>query len=162
MICSKCGATLPEGTAFCHKCGVRVSPEPQQVQARQADVPAANGSQNGYNTGSQNGYNGGNNAYGNAVPNAVNNNFNLYTGQEKRHLSVGDWMLRSLIVLIPFVGWLIYLIMLFVWSGDKTYDDTFRNWAKAQLIWMAIAVGIILLILIFTAILGAGLYSALL
>lgn len=35
--------------------------------------------------------------------------------------------------------------MLFVWSGDTTKEDTFRNWAKAQLIVMAISVGLTIL-----------------
>ena len=29
--------------------------------------------------------------------------------------------------------------MLFVWSGDTEKEDSFRNWAKAQLIVMGIA-----------------------
>lgn len=55
-------------------------------------------------------------------------------------ISVGGWIGRSLIPLIPVVGGIVYLIMLFVWSGDTKKEDTFRNWAKAQLIVMLVAV----------------------
>lgn len=63
-------------------------------------------------------------------------------------VSVGGWIGRSLIPYIPFVGGIIYLIMLFIWMGDKTKQETFRNWAKAQLVVMGIAVGLGLLFLI--------------
>ena len=59
-------------------------------------------------------------------------------GQVKESISVGGWIGRSLIPCIPLVGGLVYLIMLFVWSGDDRKEDTFRNWAKAQLIVMAV------------------------
>ena len=58
----------------------------------------------------------------------------------KEPISIGGWIGRSLIPCIPLVGSIIYLVMLFIWSGDKTKEDTFRNWAKAQLIIMLIVV----------------------
>ena len=56
----------------------------------------------------------------------------------KEPVSVGGWIGRSLIPFIPLVGGIVYLIMLFIWSGNKEKEETFRNWAKAQLIVMAI------------------------
>lgn len=63
-------------------------------------------------------------------------------------VSVGGWIGRSLIPYIPLVGGLVYLIMLFIWSGDHGKEETFRNWAKAQLILMAISVGLSLIFII--------------
>ena len=84
--------------------------------------------------------------------------------QEKKHVSVGGWILRGLISYIPCVGSIIYLIMLFVWSGDDSYDDSARNWAKAQLILLAIALGLavigIIIMILFPAVF-AGLIGAL-
>ena len=60
----------------------------------------------------------------------------------KESISVGGWIGRSLIPMIPLVGGIIYLVMLFIWSGDTKKEDTFRNWAKAQLIVMAIVIGL--------------------
>ena len=76
-------------------------------------------------------------------------------GQVKESISVGGWIGRSLIPCIPLVGGLVYLIMLFIWSGDDTKEDTFRNWAKAQLILMAIVlvlviIGVILCVTVFS------------
>ena len=61
-------------------------------------------------------------------------------------VSVGGWIGRTLIPCIPLVGGIVYLIMLFIWSGDTAKEETFRNWAKAQLIVTAIVLvlGIIL------------------
>ena len=68
-------------------------------------------------------------------------------------VSVGGWIGRSLIPLIPLVGGIVYLIMLFIWSGDSTKEETFRNWAKAQLIVMAI---VVVLSIIITIVFGVA------
>ena len=59
---------------------------------------------------------------------------------KKEPISVGGWIGRSLIPCIPVVGGIVYLIMLFIWSGDTKKEETFRNWAKAQLIVTAIVI----------------------
>ena len=90
-------------------------------------------------------------------PNCGNNLTNPVYPQDssKESISVGGWIGRSLIPCIPLVGSIVYLIMLFIWSGDQTKEDTFRNWAKAQLIVMAIVlvlviIGVILCVTVFS------------
>ena len=68
--------------------------------------------------------------------------YNPVAPAAKESISVGGWIGRSLIPFIPLVGGIVYLIMLFIWMGDTKKEDTFRNWAKAQLIVMAIVVGL--------------------
>lgn len=82
-----------------------------------------------------------------------------YTPAPKQPITVGGWIGRSLIPLIPFVGGLVYIIMLFIWGGDNTKEDTFRNWAKAQLIVMAISIGLGILLGIIIAAAGASILS---
>ena len=72
----------------------------------------------------------------------------------KESISVGGWIGRSLIPLIPVVGGIVYLIFLFVWSGDTKKEDTFRNWAKAQLIVMLVIV--VLIIVIVAVVIGVA------
>ena len=72
---------------------------------------------------------------------------------QKEPVSIGGWIGRSLIPLIPLVGGIVYLIMLFIWSGDTKKEDSFRNWAKAQLIVMAI---VIVLVIIIAVVFGAA------
>ena len=73
---------------------------------------------------------------------------------KKTPISVGGWIGRSLIPCIPLVGGIVYLIMLFIWSGDTKKEETFRNWAKAQLIITAI---ILVLAIIVAVVFGAAL-----
>jgi hypothetical protein len=74
---------------------------------------------------------------------------------QKEPISVGGWIGRSLIPMIPLVGGIVYLVMLFIWSGDVRKEDTFRNWAKAQLIVMAVVfvltiIGVVLCLTVFS------------
>ena len=73
----------------------------------------------------------------------------------KEPISVGGWICRSLIPMIPLVGGIVYLVMLFIWSGDVRKEDTFRNWATAQLIVMAVVlvlgiIGAVLCLTVFS------------
>lgn len=88
---------------------------------------------------------------GSSVPASYPNN---YQPASQEPITVGGWIGRTLIPLIPLVGGLVYLIMLFIWSGDTTKEETFRNWAKAQLIVMAISV---VLGIVFSALFGLAL-----
>ena len=64
----------------------------------------------------------------------------------KEPISVGGWIGRSLIPFIPVVGSIVYLVMLFIWTGDTKKEETFRNWAKAQLIVMAVVVILVIVL----------------
>lgn len=82
--------------------------------------------------------------------------------QAKPPISIGGWIGRNLIPCIPVVGGLIYLIMLFIWSGDASKDDTFRNWAKAQLIVTGIVIGVMIILGIILAAAGVSIMDAVL
>ena len=67
-------------------------------------------------------------------------------------LSVGQWMLTMLVLGLPCVG----LIMGFVWGfGDGNVNR--KNYARAFLIWDAIAVGLYIIIIIIMIVLGYSL-----
>lgn len=68
-------------------------------------------------------------------------------------MSVGDWVVTYLIMLIPLVN----NIMLFVWAFSGGTPVRKVNWAKASLIWLLI--GVIFYIIVF-AVLGAALFGA--
>lgn len=78
----------------------------------------------------------------------------------KTPISVGGWIGRSLIPLIPLVGGIVYLIMLFVWSGDVKKEDTFRNWAKAQLIIMAVVIVLIIILGVLFGVVLSDMYNS--
>ena len=82
--------------------------------------------------------------------NAENNYSAAVENKVKEPISVGGWIGRSLIPYIPLVGGIVYLIMLFIWSGDRKKEDTFRNWAKAQLIITAVVLVLtVVLVVVF-------------
>lgn len=84
----------------------------------------------------------------------------FYTApSQEKPVSVGGWIGRCLIPYIPIVGGLVYLIMLFIWMGDETKEETFRNWAKAQLLVMLIALGIVLFLWVLVlALVGSNVF----
>ena len=63
-------------------------------------------------------------------------------------MSVKDWLITLLIMAIPLVGF----IMLFVYAFGNNENVNKQNWAKAQLIFIAVIVG---LAVVFLSIFGA-------
>lgn len=53
---------------------------------------------------------------------------------EEQPVSLLNWLGTYGLMLIPFVGWLVYLIMLFIWSFGNETPASKKNWARATLI----------------------------
>ena len=71
-------------------------------------------------------------------------------------LSVGQWMLTTLVLGLPCVG----LIMGFVWGfGEGNVNR--KNFARSFLIWRAIEVGVVILIFFILTAIGVSLTSLL-
>lgn len=66
-------------------------------------------------------------------------------------MTVGDWLITTLILIIPIVN----IVMLFIWGFGN--PDPRRNYARASLIWMAIS---IVLMLIFYGVVFAFIFSS--
>ena len=81
------------------------------------------------------------------------NNMAQYQQDLESPNTVGDWVLTIFLTCIPCVG----LILLFVWAFGSGTNRSKSNWAKAQLIWVAI--GIIVTIILY-AVVGAAIISA--
>ncbi|HRY84026.1 MAG TPA: hypothetical protein P5533_05285 [Candidatus Cloacimonadota bacterium] len=64
-------------------------------------------------------------------------------------LTVGNWVVTMLIMCVPIVN----IVMLIVWSASSNENPNRKNWAIAQLIFMA--VGVVLWILMFGMIAGS-------
>lgn len=60
----------------------------------------------------------------------------METPQQAQVMSVKDWVITILISAIPLVG----LVMLFLWAFGSNENVNKANWAKATLIWAAIAI----------------------
>ena len=68
--------------------------------------------------------------------------------QQYTPMSIGDWIITSLIFAIPIVGF----IMLFVWGFGSNTHPSKANWAKASLIVMGI--GFVIIVVFFGSIFG--------
>ena len=60
------------------------------------------------------------------------------------HTSTGNWFLSIFLVGIPLVG----LILLIVWASSHSTPLSKRNWARAMLLWMVIAIVLVILMAI--------------
>ena len=141
MKCSKCGVELENGALFCASCGAKVEPEAATEAASAANSAPAPAPQPSFTT----------------QPITIVNNTNQSDGAP---VSLGGWICRSLIPLIPCVGGIIYIVMLFIWAFDTKYDSTSRNWAKSVLI-LALA-GIVLGIIAAVVAVSLGVIPAVL
>jgi ABC-type Fe3+ transport system permease subunit len=74
----------------------------------------------------------------------------------EKPVSVGEWMLTTLVMLIPCVN----IIMMFVWAFGKTTNKSKSNYFKAALIWSLIGIGVLAVIIIALGIAGIILYSS--
>jgi len=79
-----------------------------------------------------------------------------FENQNLKPMSVKDWLITMLIMAIPLVG----IIMLFVYAFGNEGNVNRRNWAKAQLIVMAIVLGLLFFcMLVFGSIFAAAMGS---
>ncbi|MGK7912431.1 MAG: hypothetical protein AB4050_13275 [Synechococcus sp.] len=65
-------------------------------------------------------------------------------------VTVGEWLITYLIMLIPIVG----LIMVFVWAFGSDTKPSKKSFFQAQLVLFAIGAGLVILISILGALLG--------
>lgn len=146
--CSKCG-TLVEGEGkFCPSCGavlesaVNLDKPAPSVEPMQPAPPPSNPY-----TGS-NPYTSSNSAQMPSYPQSYNSNNYSSATQE---MSVGQWVLTIFLSALSIVG----LILLFIWAFGDTPQPK-KNYARAMLIWQAIALGITILYIIglFSCVVG--------
>ena len=70
------------------------------------------------------------------------------------HVSVGAWIGIFFINVIPIIGPLVYLVLLFVWAFGNTAKKSLKAYAKAQLIIAAVLIALSVLAAIVLAIAG--------
>lgn len=76
-----------------------------------------------------------------------------FENPNQKTMSVNDWLITFLIMAIPIVG----LVMLFVYAFGSDQNVNKQNWAKAQLIMIAIVLALVfIMFLIFGSIFAAA------
>ncbi len=129
MVCNSCGRQVQnEGANFCEYCG-----DDLRKMARTDTSPD-------YSYSGQ--YEAGNASAPVTSPMSSGDADN----QTEKPVSFLNWLGTYLIMFIPFVGGLVFLVMLIVWSTGKNVSESKKNWARASLVFYLI---IILLIILF-------------
>lgn len=87
------------------------------------------------------------------VGNNTGYNRNYDTGMDQSPMSMGDWLLTILIMtFIPCVG----IILYFVWAFGKNGNINRRNYCRAYLIIMGIALALALIVMIIVGVSSIG------
>lgn len=76
--------------------------------------------------------------------------------RNEQPVSVGNWILTMLVMMIPIVN----IIMVFVWAFSGGTPVSKSNWAKAILIWMLIGIVIGVIGGILAGVLGVSMASS--
>src|SRR5699024_1918713 len=90
-----------------------------------------------------------------------NHNINQYQSrpepmneqESQGSITFKNWLGTLLLPFIPVVGWLVYLVMLFVWAFDSRTPNSKKNWARASLIMYLIA--FVIMIIFLSSIVGS-------
>lgn len=170
MICNKCNVENLEGSKFCKECGnplsntVNLTKEDNSFSTENpfenvnsetaafsavASSASATQEENPYQkpqyTQTQPVYNQSQytEPYQQKVP-----NYPPLPPQDESHMTTVDWILRSCIPLIPFVGPIVYIVMVFVWALGDTPKKSLKTWAQAQLILSGIGIAIMIVFML--------------
>lgn len=137
-ICPNCNATVNDGTAFCTNCGAPLSQSINNNNPNNGFTNSQYGAQGGFSQGQQ--------FY---APPAQ---YNIPAPESERAVSIGDWILTFILLLLPVVN----IVMMFVWAFSSNTPKSKSNFFKAYLI----VVGVMLLLaIIATAVLFSLGYS---
>lgn len=135
VLCSKCGMTNLVGTTYCTNCGKKFSDEDNGNNIQPQPQPVAP-----------------------VIPAAPVHYAESKPNSTEEPVTVGEWMLTTFILTIP----LINIIMLFIWAFGDNAKKSKANFCKSYLIWMAIGIGInVLLGILITAIMGLSIFAIL-
>lgn len=80
--------------------------------------------------------------------------------ESEKPVSMANYLWSMSLMLIPLIGPLVYIIMLFVWSFNKETPRSKSNWAKAMLIFMLLS--FIILVFSVTSLMNDPSYQSIL
>lgn len=73
------------------------------------------------------------------------NNYNQYQQPDKSVMTMGDWLITLLALLIPCAG----IILYFVWAFGKNENENRKNYCRAYLIYWAITTVLSIILFVF-------------
>lgn len=160
MVCSKCGAKISEGTAFCGKCGASLQsfpPVQEKAEVHTGPKPAA--APGGQNAGQRPPQYGQPQPRYQPQPAAYGMGYNIPIknydpSKDYTPISMWGYFGYQLLFAIPLIGQIIILI--FAFGGTKNIN--LRNYARSTFCLFIICLVVVLLIVLFVAIASASAY----
>lgn len=144
MICNNCKTQNPDGNTSCIQCGASLDP---------FVTADSNSFQQQYVSSGNDPFFAGENPYfqpqsfQQPYKQSMTNYPTAYNYQDDDHVTTLGWIGIWAINLIPVVGSLIYLVLMFVWAFGDTRKKSLKTYARSQLI--LCLVGIVLLVIMF-------------
>lgn len=136
MICKVCGREIAnENANFCEYCGTSVrdgSIMPVSEEPVRVEYAAPQGNRS-LNQADEMRYGGPAGMFAGAKAKTDAD------AEKEPTIPFGNWLITLLLPLIPMVGPLVYIVMLFVWAFGKAGSKTKRNWSRAQLIMLIVS-----------------------
>ena len=138
MKCNTCGRELQnEGANFCEYCGASFREHTHTIVDTKLDEQRHNEVAGLVQT-----------PIAAQLTNGVIGQKTTATIGKDRPISFLNWLGSYALLFIPFVGFLIFIIMLFVWSFDGKTSESKKNWARVNLI---ITLIVIILVVVYMA-----------
>ena len=157
MFCRQCGAQNEDSYQNCANCGapLRKVEANQQPTPNQPVTPPPTAQQDYSQQSAQQTYTQPTGSAG------YTQTINVQAGEQpsEREVSVAQWVGIFCINLIPCVGSLVYIIMMFVWAFGSTPKQSLKNFARAQLIIIGIVIVLVMILTIIMAAVGANLWN---
>jgi fatty acid desaturase len=72
-----------------------------------------------------------------------------YHQQDNRPVSFLNYLASYGIFFIPFAGWLIFIVMLFIWAFSNNTPASKKNWARATLIFLGVLMAFMVFYLMY-------------
>lgn len=141
MVCNTCGRQITNESAnFCEYCGASLRTNKNVFGGSYQDMTASGSGQTEQTPPYYGGQNW-NNQTGERSETFQKSNW-FSTNQKTNGepvISFGKWLLLMLVLpMIPVIGPIIYLVVLFVTAFGKTQSVTLRNWARAMLVMLLV------------------------
>lgn len=142
MLCKVCGRTASNEEAnFCEYCGAsfrsgEVNPYPNFEYGAAGQNQGMNGNLNTMEANSTMG----------GFPYANNMNVNSKANEgeiAEKPMTFANWIMVLILPFIPVVGSFVYIAVLFIWGFGANTPKTRKNWARATLLILAIALAMI-------------------
>ena len=137
--CPKCGSLFEGNGAFCPSCGERLE---SAVSLEKPDTMPSTSQSVQNSTTSSNTY-GAQNSHAAQMPNYPQN-YNTTSSAPADEMTVGQWVLTIFLSQLGLIG----IILCFVWGFGSETNTAKKNFARAMLIWAAIAVGLTIILYI--------------